>query len=81
MTSAPLPGEDPASAWTYYERGELVEPWMGADGWRTYTFRCRRCGRDKPVREDKLMMIAAVLPKSGIDDGHPVLDISIIPLC
>lgn len=81
LSGAALPGEDPAISWAYYEQGELVEPRMGPDGWRTYTFRCRRCRRDKPLREPLLIAAVTALDKSGIGDGRPVLDISRLPLC
>jgi hypothetical protein len=51
---------------------------MAADGWRTYTFDCRRCGRHLPVREPRLILAITALDTG---DHRPVLDISARGLC
>lgn len=79
VSGAALPGEDPALCWVAYERGDVMETWMQADGWRTYTFACRRCRRNVPLTELRLIMAVKALDKSGRGDGRPVLDVSLIP--
>jgi hypothetical protein len=62
-----------------YEHGEAMETWMDAEAWRTYSFQCRRCRRNVPLRELRLIRAVTALDKSGVGDGRPVLDISLIP--
>jgi hypothetical protein len=82
VSGAALPGEDPSLCWVAYERGDVMDTWMAADGMRTYTFRCRRCpsarGRPRTVPLTELHLMAAViaLEKAG---QRPVLDVSLIP--
>jgi hypothetical protein len=54
---------------------------MGADGWRTYVFDCRRCRRHVPVREPRLIIAVVTLDAAGTRDGRPVVDISSRGLC
>jgi hypothetical protein len=77
LSGAPLPGENPSNVWMLTQRGEPVPGWMGGDGWRTNTFTCRRCKRNVPLREPRVMRAVALLAKSGVGDGRPVLDISL----
>jgi hypothetical protein len=85
VSGAALPGQSPSLCWVAYERGEVMETWMSADGWRTYTFTCRRCPskrghpRTVPLTETRLIAAVTALDKSGLGDGRPVLDISLIP--
>lgn len=76
MSGAALPGEDPSLCWVEYAQGEAVENWQSADGWRTYTFDCRRCKRHVELTELRLIAVVTALDKSGVSDGRPVLDIS-----
>jgi hypothetical protein len=46
------------------------------DGILRYQFRCRRCRRDVQLREESLLAIVSAL---STNDGHPVLDISLLP--
>ena len=78
LSGAPLPGQDPALIWQQTEHGEPVTGWQHADGFRTFRFACGRCGRDIRLREPNVLAVAAALPKSGIGDGRPVLDISLL---
>jgi hypothetical protein len=78
LSGAPLPGQDPGLVWQQAEHGEPVTSWMQPDGWRTFRFTCSRCGRDVRLREPNVLAAAAVLPKSGVGDGRPVLDISLL---
>jgi hypothetical protein len=77
LSGAALPGEDPSLCWVEYVQGELVEQWMSAEAWRTYTFDCRRCRRHVQLREPRLIAAVTALDKSGVSDGRPVLDISL----
>jgi len=76
VTGAALPGEDPSVMWRQSEQGKTVTARMADDGWRTFTFNCRRCGRHLRLREPRLILAATALAKSGVGDGHPTLDIS-----
>lgn len=76
LSGAALPGEDPSLCWAEYVLGEPVTEWMAADGWRTYAFRCRRCGRHVELREPRLIAAVTAIEKSGVSDGRPVVDIS-----
>jgi hypothetical protein len=67
--------------WVQYSDGEIAGTWMAADGWRTYTFACRRCPRNVELREPNVIAAVTALEKSGVGDGRPVLDISLIPIC
>jgi hypothetical protein len=46
------------------------------DGLLRYRFRCPRCRRDAQLREKTLLAIVSALSTT---DGHPVLDISLLP--
>jgi hypothetical protein len=77
LSGAALPGEDPSGIWIQYDRCEVADTWMAADGWRTYTFTCRRCRRNVELREPRLIAAVTALKTSGAGDGRPVLDISL----
>lgn len=76
LSTAALAGESPSLCWVQYVQGEPAEQWMDADGWRTYTFDCQRCGRHVKLTEPRLILAVSALDKTGVSDGHPVLDIS-----
>jgi hypothetical protein len=52
--------------------------WTG-DGARHYRFRCTRCARDVQLREENLLRIFDALAGPDISQGHPTLDISLLP--
>lgn len=74
------PGEDPSMVWAAWERGAwsgpVMEAWTAPDAWRTYPFRCRRCRRNVPLREPRLIAYLTALNGSGLEQ---VLDVSLIP--
>jgi hypothetical protein len=76
LSTAALPGEDQALCWVQYQKGDAADTWLAADGWRTYTFDCRRCKRHVKLTEPRLITAVTALDKSGVSDGRPVLDIS-----
>jgi hypothetical protein len=76
LSGAALPGQDPSLCWLQYVQGEPADQWMAADGWRTYIFDCQRCRRHVKLTEPRLILAVSALAKTGVSDGHPVLDIS-----
>jgi hypothetical protein len=56
--------------------GVPLSPYGAEDGCLRYRFRCPRCQRDVQLREEKLLAIVSAL---SANDGHPVLDISLLP--
>jgi hypothetical protein len=55
--------------------GLPLAPYM-EDGVPRYRIRCPRCRRDLQLCEEKLL---AVIDALGPSDGHPVLDIALLP--
>lgn len=54
----------------------ISDPQPGDEG--SFRFRCRRCGRDTQLRHAAILRIIGLL-QAGQHDGHPVLDVSLLP--